>query len=162
MDIQQKISLSLDKATILLQEQVNLFKAQLSGGEKDVMKYINKISDLTAQLATAEESDKERINKEIAKEQSGLNSSSLILAAKQAGQKAIETNATTPETNANNSSMGISGVANASTAQNVSSTNVSITVNNNTESIVEVKQNSISASPGTIVPIEEVRGRRPK
>jgi len=96
LDVQQKISQTLDKSIILMQEQLNYQKVNLGKSiEKDAMAYIRQITDLSEKLAEAKDAKEiESLKEGIAAADKGLEG--IIGKAGDAAQKNDSGTAATP------------------------------------------------------------------
>lgn len=145
LDVQQKISQSLDKSLVLMQEQLNIQKATVGKSiEADAMKAINEITRLSSSLIGETDNDKiKALNDQIEAQKVNLPDFAATVAAKVqradsgAGAKPVDT------------AIGQGQVGNAATAQGIASQTVqnNLTVNYATPgTTVEARSGSTSAS----------------
>lgn len=151
LDVQQKISQSIDRSLVLMQEEINLRKASPEGKsiEADVMRTINEITKLSESLIGVTDEDKIKGLKDQIKEQESK------LPGFAAGVAAKVQAADSPGAIPSGTPMGTTNVANGNTATGVASaTVVNLTVSNIPTATVEATSGSTSAG---IPPINIVR-----
>lgn len=152
LDVQQKISQSIDRSLVLMQEEINLRKASPEGKsiEADVMKTINEITKLSEDLIGVTDKDEIKgLEAQIKEQESKLPGFAAGVAAKVQA-------ADSPGAIPSGTQLGTSTVAGGSTAASVTSAPVVnyITVSGLPAVTVEATAGSTSAG---IPPINAVR-----
>lgn len=144
LDVQQKISQSIDRSLVLMQEQINIQKATEGKSiEADAMATINKITKLSEDLiGVTDETKIKSLKDQITEQESKLPGFAAGVAAKV--KQADSGAGATPVGTA----IGQGGVGNTNTAASVSAQNVTnVTVNNPPpNTTVDVKNGSTSAA----------------
>jgi hypothetical protein len=144
LDVQQKISQTLDKSIILMQEQLNLQKADVGKSiEKNVMTAIREITDLSEKLSKTEDSEEiDRLTKLRGEKEKSLND--LIGSAASAAKENDGGKKTTPTDTA----PGRSEVANPNTSGAISSEThkATIILQHDMPITAQVSQGALSAA----------------